>query len=182
MYVPALAAACAALALLVAPQASAQVPLHHGDVAHNAPSLSGQDAFGAIREVIAILEADPATDWAKVDIEALRMHLVDMNEVTLNAVADGREIPGGLRIEVTGDGRTRDAIRRMVPAHARALDGSGGWVLLAEPHPRGIVLTVTSADEAEATRIRALGFIGIMAEGAHHGPHHLAMAKGDLHH
>jgi hypothetical protein len=182
MYVPALAAACAALALLGTQQASAQVPRHHDHTARHVPAQPGQDAFGAIQEVIAILEADPATDWAKVDIEALRAHLVDMNEVTLNAVADGREIPGGLRIEVTGDGRTRDAIRRMVPAHARTLDGSGGWTLLTGPHPRGIVLTVTSADEAGATRIRALGFIGIMAEGSHHGPHHLAMAKGDIHH
>jgi len=27
--------------------------------------------------------------------------------------------------------------------------------------------------------IRGLGFIGLLAEGAHHQPHHLAMAKGE---
>src|SRR6516165_7172350 len=42
------------------------------------PVLAGQDAFGAIQEVVQILEADPTTDWSKVNIDALRQHLVDM--------------------------------------------------------------------------------------------------------
>ena len=49
------------------------------------PTQPGQDAFGAIQEIVRILEADPATDWSKVDLEALREHLIDMNEVTLHA-------------------------------------------------------------------------------------------------
>jgi hypothetical protein len=28
-------------------------------------------------------------------------------------------------------------------------------------------------------RLRGLGFIGLLTAGAHHGPHHLAMAKGE---
>jgi hypothetical protein len=28
-------------------------------------------------------------------------------------------------------------------------------------------------------RIRGLGFIGLLVQGAHHQPHHLAMAKGE---
>ena len=51
------------------------------------PTMPGQDAFGAIQEIVQILEADPTTDWSKVNIAALREHLVDMNEVTLRAVA-----------------------------------------------------------------------------------------------
>jgi hypothetical protein len=43
------------------------------------PQLSGQDAFGAIQEIVGMLEADPATDGSKVDIDALRDHLLDMN-------------------------------------------------------------------------------------------------------
>ena len=47
------------------------------------PTEAGQGAFAAIQEIVAILEADPDTDWSKVDIDALRQHLVDMNAVTL---------------------------------------------------------------------------------------------------
>ena len=46
---------------------------------------AGQDAFAAIQEVVEILTADPKTDWSKVNIDALRQHLIDMNNVTLNA-------------------------------------------------------------------------------------------------
>ena len=51
------------------------------------PTMPGQEAFGTIQEVVQILEADPTTDWSKVNIAALREHLIDMNEVTLRAVA-----------------------------------------------------------------------------------------------
>jgi len=59
------------------------------------PTMPGQDAFGAIQEVVRILDADPKTDWSKVDLEALRQHLIDMNEVTLNADADAKTVDGG---------------------------------------------------------------------------------------
>src|ERR1700741_1796256 len=51
------------------------------------PRMPGQDAFGAIQQIVQILDADPKTDWSKVDLEALRQHLIDMNEVTLRADA-----------------------------------------------------------------------------------------------
>jgi hypothetical protein len=68
------------------------------------PTLSGQDAFGAIQEVVQILQADPATDWSKVNIDALREHLIDMNEVTLHAIATERVLDNGVEIAVTGRG------------------------------------------------------------------------------
>ena len=43
---------------------------------------AGQGAFAAIQEVVEILAADSNTDWSKVNIDALRQHLVDMNNVT----------------------------------------------------------------------------------------------------
>ena len=34
------------------------------------PTMPGQDAFfGAIQEIVRILEADPKTDWSKVNLE-----------------------------------------------------------------------------------------------------------------
>lgn len=130
------------------------------------PMQPGQDAFGAIHEILQILEADPATDWSKVNIDALRGHLIDMNEVTLHANAAASPVDGGLRIDVTGEGRTLPAIRRMVPAQAHEIDGLNGWKTEVESRADGVVLTVTAADPKQATKIRALGFIGVMAEGS----------------
>ena len=84
------------------------------------PTMPGQDAFGAIQEIVQILDADPKTDWSKVDLEALRQHLIDMNEVTLRADAAPKAIDGGLEIAVTGTGRTLAAIQRMITAWAQS--------------------------------------------------------------
>ena len=146
------------------------------------PTMPGQDAFGAIAEVVRILEADPATDWSKVDIERLRQHLIDMNEVVLRAVVRQTPVPDGLAMEITGTGRTEQAIRTMVVPHAVELDRMPEWSARTEPIPNGVRLTVIAkkTDDAKlVARIRALGFAGLITEGAHHQPHHLAIAKGE---
>jgi hypothetical protein len=150
------------------------------DQAGAAPALPGQDAFGAIQEIVHNLEADPATDWSKVDLEELRQHLIDMNEVTLNAEAAVKPIDGGLEIAVTGSGRTLTAIQHMLPAHAQAINGLHGWHVESEPLPNGFLLTVTSMEAKEIAHIRGLGFIGLLVSGPHHPAHHLAMAKGEF--
>lgn len=143
------------------------------------PTMSGEAAFGTIQEIVQILEADPATDWTKVNIAALREHLIDMNEVTLRASATERPIDNGVEITITGDGRTGDAIKRMVPAHAHELSQLG-WNAKTEDLSNGVKLTVTAADPKQVVKLRALGFMGIMVQGAHHQPHHLMMAKGEF--
>ena len=143
------------------------------------PTLAGEAAFGTIQEIVQILEADPSTDWSKVNIAALREHLIDMNEVTLRAAANERALDNGVEITVTGEGRTRDAIKRMVPAHTHQLVELG-WNAKAEDIADGVRLTVTSNDPAQAMKLRALGFMGIMVQGAHHQQHHLLMAKGEF--
>jgi hypothetical protein len=61
---------------------------------------------------------------------------------------------------------------------------------LIHPQPVGLLWAVIVAsvvgfagNEAVAVlavaRLQALGFIGLLTAGAHHGPHHLAMAKGE---
>jgi hypothetical protein len=148
------------------------------------PTLPGQDAFGAIQEVVRILEADPNTDWSKVNLEALRQHLIDMNEVTLRAKVLPKPIAGGIEATVTGEGRTVEAIKRMVAAHAQEIERSqlNEWNAQTQPLSNGIILTVTSSDPQEVQHIRGLGFIGVMVSGSHHQPHHLGMAKGDFLH
>lgn len=146
------------------------------------PMLPGQDAFGTIQEIVAILEADPKTDWSKVNLAALREHLVDMNEVVLKADAAEKPIEGGLEIAVTGTGRTLAAIQRMIPAHAQEIAGMHGWTVKATPLADGVLLTVTASNPKEVQHIRGLGFIGVLASGSHHQRHHLAMAKGEMAH
>jgi hypothetical protein len=146
------------------------------------PTMPGQDAFGAIQEIVRMLEADPKTDWSKIRLEALRQHLIDMNEVTLAADAAARPIAGGLEIAVTGGGRTVAAIQRMIPAHAQELSQLNGWSAKTEALTNGTRLIVTASDPQQVAHIRGLGFIGLLVSGAHHQPHHLAMAKGEFAH
>jgi len=142
------------------------------------PKEAGQSAFAAIQEITEILEADPATDWSKVDIEALRRHLVDMDNVTLRAKVAAEPLKQGARFVVTGDGEVTVSIRRMVSAHAATMNGIGGWTMQAEKLPDGAALTVLAAVSAESSKIRALGFIGVMTRGMHHQDHHLMIARG----
>ena len=163
------------VALLITPPLLAQSAPPDG------PSLPGQDAFGAIAEVVRFLEADPETDWSAVDLERLRQHLIDMNEVVLRSAVKSRPVPRGLVMDITGAARTERAIRAMVVPHAAELDRMSAWAARTEPIPGGLRLTVTArtADDTKTVaRIRGLGFAGLLVQGGHHGPHHLAMAKG----
>jgi hypothetical protein len=156
-------------------------PDQHQMMPHGQPVLSGQAAFGTIQEVVRILEADPTTDWSKVNIAALREHLIDMDEVTMRAAATERTVDNGIEITVTGEGRTLDGIKRMVPAHVHELSRLG-WNAKTEDLPNGVRMTVTGTEVKEVAKLRALGFMGIMVQGAHHQQHHLMMAKGEFSH
>lgn len=158
---------------------AAQMHDHTPQSAHAVPGMAGQDAFGAIQEIVRLLEADPTTDWSKVNLEALRQHLIDMNEVTLNAEVAMMPIEGGIEIAVTGRGRTLAAIQRMVPAHARELHQMNALRAATQLLPDGVRLTVTTTNPKEVPHLRGLGFIGLLVSGAHHQPHHLAIAKGE---
>lgn len=158
----------------------------HGSMPQSAPqhmqmpTQPGQEAFATIQEIVGILEADPHTDWSRVNIPALREHLIDMNEVTLYARTKSERIPGGLSIAVTGKGRTLAAIRRMVNMHAHVINGLNGWSVSTKPLADGVELTVTASDPRQVAMIRGLGFMGIMVQGAHHQMHHLAIARGQM--
>ena len=112
------------------------------------------------------------------DIRFVLRHLIDMEELVLHAVATERSIPGGLEITVTGTGRTVGAIQRMLPAHAGMLRHGRSWKIATALLEDGAVLTATSTEGAEEQKIRGLGLFGFMSLGHHHGPHHLAIARG----
>ena len=146
------------------------------------PAPAGQDAFATIAAVVAELEADSTTDWSKVNLGALRRHLQAMNDVTLYASAAQIDVPGGARMDVTGDGRVAESIRSMLRAHAPQLDALGMYRATVEDIPRGARLTVRAADSTDVktvAKIRALGFVGLLTQGGHHAEHHLMIARGD---
>ncbi len=140
-------------------------------------SEPGQGAFAAIAEAIAALDADPNTDWSKVNIRALRDHLRDMDLVTIWSQSSAKDIPGGQVFTVTGNADVAPSIQRMLSAHARVMNGVDGWHYTAENIEGGARLSVT-VPEADLTRLKALGFYGILASGMHHQPHHWMIASG----
>ncbi len=150
------------------------------------PSVVGQDAFQALVEMRRLLEEDPQTDWSRVDLGALRDHLVDMHHVVLWAEVEETTIDGGFEAVVTGTGRTLEAIERMVPAHSR-FAASDSVRVHTEALPAGdargtgVVVRVTTASASDVVRLRALGFFGFLVDGDHHRPHHWAMAAGGGH-
>ena len=66
----------------------------------------------------------------------------------------------------------------MVMAHAATMNGVGSWKFTAAEMPEGATLTVL-APAKDTSKLRALGFIGVMTRGMHHQVHHLMIARGD---
>ena len=169
-----------ALAAVTATSAIAQ-HAHSDTAGHSTPVVAtepGHAAFAAIAEITALLRSDPLTDWSRVNIEALRQHLIDMDVVTLNAHVSIVQTPQGAKFAVTGTERTLQGIRAMVPAHAPFLKAETGWDVAITQIEGGLLLQV----EGNPSQIEALGFIGLMTIGAHHQEHHLMMAKGNVIH
>ncbi len=161
--------------------------MHGQSMEHGAHGLSaaatepGQSAFAAIQEIVGILIADPKTDWSAVSIDALRQHLVDMNNVVLAANVKNVPVEGGMRFDVTGEGLVRDSIRRMVSAHAATMNGVDGWTFEAAQIDDGESLTVLPPAK-DADKLRGLGFFGVLALGMHHQAHHQMIARGQAPH
>jgi hypothetical protein len=154
----------------------------HDQMTGRVPMEPGQSAFAAIHEIVGLLEADPNTEWAKVNIDALREHLVDMDAVTLHAQINSEAVENSIRFTATGEEPVRSSIRRMIAAHASTMNGVDGWRFVAAETESGATLTVT-APEPYRAKVLALGFFGILTLGMHHQEHHLMIARGgDPHH
>jgi hypothetical protein len=179
---------CASIALALVSTTSVAAAQNMGGMDHashamgtKAATPAGQDAYATISAIVAQLEADSTTDWSKVDIEALRQHLIVMNDVTLRARAQQSTVPGGARMDVTGDGKVAESIRAMLHAHATMLAGMGPYRTTVTDIPGGVRFVVTAAnpqDQQTVARIRGLGFAGLLTLGDHHAAHHLALARG----
>jgi hypothetical protein len=144
------------------------------------PRESGQGAFAAIHEIVGRLEADPQTDWSKVNIDALRQHLIDMDNVVMHARIAYQPVTGGEHIHVSGDGAVRDSIQRMVTMHAAMAGDTPDWHMTATAAPDGVDIALTAKSPHGLQKMKALGLIGMLAEGDHHSRHHLMLATGAM--
>ena len=156
--------------------------MSHAHASTVLPTETGQSAFAAIAEIVALLENDPDTDWSTINIDALRNHLVDMNQLTLSASVTTQELDGKtIQFNVTGDGGALRAIQTMIPAHAHIVRSSSEWGIEVSNEPDGVTVEVTPGSAEDYIKLNALGFFGFMTIGAHHQLHHLQMAKGAGH-
>jgi len=162
-----------------------QHSMKHGQhQSHNKPMPKefGQAGFAAIAEIVSMLDADSKTDWAKVNINGLREHLMLMNRLVTGAKVQELDTSGGIRFNVTGSSDVLPAIKQMVPAHAAELNKMDEFTVNTESIDGGIAMIVKGKTDAIKAKIKGLGFFGLMATGSHHQMHHFAMAIGQGHH
>lgn len=153
---------------------------HDGAMARRLPTEGGQSAFAAIQEIVAMLERDPSTDWSRVDIDALRQHLIDMDNVTLRARITYVPTATGERVDVAGDGAVRESIQRMVMMHAAMAGDTPDWHMDAVDADDGVRINIVAKSANGLAKMKALGLIGMMADGMHHARHHMMLATGGM--
>ncbi len=141
----------------------------------------GQSTFAALIEVVNVFEADAKTDWAAIDIDGLRSHLLDMNDLVINTNAVTEVVDGNtIRFNVVTNGGVDSlgAIHRMVQAHSRFIEQSRGWKIAHATNDSGATVTITANDASDMVRLKALGFYGFMSLDSHHQAHHYQIAMG----
>ncbi len=141
---------------------------------------AGTDPFATIQELITVLEANPNTDWTKVNLEALRLHLVQMRDMTLNIDVMQHSIKNGFQAVVTPTtDRALKSLTNVLLAHPAQMRVETGWDMQVENNNGVFILNVTTKNAKQVAKLRGLGYIGVMAIGSHHQAHHWAIASGD---
>jgi len=140
----------------------------------------GQAVFGAVQEAIRRLEADSTTDWSQVDVARLRRHLLDMHRVAVHVTVDEKTpIENGVRLRVRPTQEAaRASLDRVLDAHPHMLKQETGWKMTVEETGDAYVLRVTTGNPSETAKIRALGYMGLLAYGQHHQRHHWHLVNG----
>jgi hypothetical protein len=140
---------------------------------------SGTDPFAVIQEVIATLEANPNTNWEGVDIESLRLHLITMQDMSLNVDVEQSHVSMGFQAIITPTtNRALKSLNQVLSAHPAQMQAETGWDMQVVSSSGVFTITVTTNNLKEVAKIRGLGYIGIMAYGSHHQTHHWAMVSG----
>lgn len=141
---------------------------------------AGNAIFGTIQEAIKMLDADPNTDWTKVDLEGLRQHLIDMENFTSGVdILSNEKIEKGSKIVIRAKSRAaHESLLRALKAHPSMMQAETGWTMDVKQNKERFTLTIETQKPEEVARLRALGYIGVMALGDHHQVHHWMMASG----
>lgn len=152
---------------------------HPGSTPLSAP---GNQLFGAIQETITALEQDPNTNWKQVNLEALHQHLLDMKAFTENVeVLEKQPIEQGVVLQVQpSTERAQVALKRVLSMHPSMLKKEKGWTMKSVQKNGVWTIRCTSPKPDEVPKIRALGYIGLLAAGAHHQHHHWMIATGQM--
>lgn len=152
---------------------------NHGSTPLSAP---GNQIFGAIQETITALEQDPNTNWEQVNLEVLRQHLLDMKAFTEEVeVLEKQPIEQGVELQVKpSTERAKVALKRVLSMHSMMLKKEKGWSMESEREKGVWTITCTSTNSNDVPKIRALGYIGLLAAGAHHQHHHWMIATGQM--
>jgi hypothetical protein len=140
----------------------------------------GQAVFGTVQEAIRRLEADSTTDWSQVDVARLRQHLLDMHHVAMHVTVEKKtSIENGVRLRVRPTTEAaRASLGRVLDAHPHMLKQEAGWTMTVEEQDEAYVLRTTTDDLSETAKIRALGYMGLLAYGQHHQRHHWHLVQG----
>ena len=155
-------------------------PTHRSGTAGTPLHAPGHAVFGTVQEAIRALEDDPDTDWSQVDVDALRRHLIDMHHVAMNVeVVEKKSIENGLEVHVRPMHDTaRASLARVLDAHPRMLQQETGWTMDVDRDESTFVLRTTAGTPEDIAKIRALGYMGVLAYGSHHQRHHWHMVRG----
>lgn len=165
-----------AILLLIAGPTQAQHA--HGNHGNADVGETGQAQFASIAEIVTVLRDDASTDWARVDIQALRDHLVDMDKVTTRSVVTVEEADAHVIFTISGDVEVAHSIQKMVSAHSPMLEAETGWSVASALVADGATMTITASDDDQRDQVLGLGFFGVMTIGAHHQQHHMMIATG----
>lgn len=162
---------------------------HSGHANHSSKSSTplteaGNDAFGTLQEALQQLLADPKTDWSKVNMEALRQHLADMRNFTLDVdVIKQTPTKNGIEVILAPNNKqVSESLVRVFAAHPGQLKNETGWDMKTFKQGNHYKITVTANTPEDIVKIQGLGYIGIMTWGNHHQAHHWMMAKGGYPH
>lgn len=136
------------------------------------------DLFATIQKSIRELEANPETKWNKISIERLRLHLIKMQDMTLNVNVEEVNIENGFKALIMPTSkRAMNSIDSVFKSHPNALRAETGWIMTVKESVLGFEISVTTTNPAEIDKIRALGYLGIMTYGDHHQKHHEALVR-----
>lgn len=146
------------------------------------PKEAGNDAFGTIQEIIKILQRDNQLDWRTVNLEALRAHLIEMQDMTLNVevIAQTPINNGFVTLIKPTTERARTSMQKVFVVHPKMLVQENGYsmTVITKNNHFKVTVTVETTDRQAIAKLQGLGYIGVMALGDHHQAHHLAIAKG----